>query len=75
MLSQVAGRLRQGGEAFRLGGDEFALLLADHDEGRALAAANSVVERIAAVDFDHIGQSRSARGSRRSPCRDTAATS
>jgi diguanylate cyclase (GGDEF)-like protein/putative nucleotidyltransferase with HDIG domain len=55
VLSQVAGSLRQGGEAFRLGGDEFALLLADHDEGMALAAANSVVERIAALDLDHIG--------------------
>src|SRR5205085_7814887 len=55
VLSQVAGRLSQGGEAFRLGGDEFALLLAGHDEGMALATANSVVERIAAADFDHIG--------------------
>jgi diguanylate cyclase (GGDEF)-like protein len=55
VLSQVAARLRQGGEAFRLGGDEFALLFVDHDEGMALAAANSIVERIAAVDFDHIG--------------------
>src|ERR687884_502369 len=45
VLSQVAGRLRQGGEAFRLGGDEFALLLAGHDDGMALAAANSIVER------------------------------
>jgi diguanylate cyclase (GGDEF)-like protein len=55
VLSQVAGKLRQGGEAFRLGGDEFALLLVEHDEGAALAAANSIVERIAAADFDHIG--------------------
>ena len=55
VLSQVGARLRQGGEAFRLGGDEFALLLVDHDEGMALAAANSIVERIATVDFDHIG--------------------
>jgi diguanylate cyclase (GGDEF)-like protein len=56
VLSQVAGKLRQGGEAFRLGGDEFALLLADHDEGMALAAANSIVERIATtIDFEHIG--------------------
>jgi diguanylate cyclase (GGDEF)-like protein len=55
VLSQVAARLRQGGEAFRLGGDEFALLFVDHDEGMTLAAANSIVERIATVDFDHIG--------------------
>jgi diguanylate cyclase (GGDEF)-like protein len=55
VLSQVAGRLRQGGEAFRLGGDEFALLLSDHDEEMALAAADSVVERVAALDLDHIG--------------------
>ena len=56
VLSQVAAKLRQSSEAFRLGGDEFALLLADHDEGMALAAANSIVERIAtAADFDHIG--------------------
>jgi diguanylate cyclase (GGDEF)-like protein/putative nucleotidyltransferase with HDIG domain len=56
VLSQVAGRLRQGGEAFRLGGDEFALLLVDHDEGTALAGAKSILERIASADFDHIGK-------------------
>jgi diguanylate cyclase (GGDEF)-like protein len=56
VLSQIAGRLRQGGEAFRLGGDEFALLLVDHDEGTALTAADSIVERIADVDFDHLGR-------------------
>jgi diguanylate cyclase (GGDEF)-like protein/putative nucleotidyltransferase with HDIG domain len=55
VLSQVGARLRQGGEAFRLGGDEFALLLVDHDESMALTAAESVLERIATVDFDHIG--------------------
>jgi diguanylate cyclase (GGDEF)-like protein len=55
VLSQVGARLRQGGEAFRLGGDEFALLLVDHDETMALAAADSIVERVATVDFDHIG--------------------
>jgi len=55
VLSQVGARLRQGGEAFRLGGDEFALLLVDHDETMALAAADSIVERIATVDFDHVG--------------------
>ena len=56
VLSQIATRLRQGGEAFRLGGDEFALLLADHDESTAVTAAESIVERISTVDFDHIGQ-------------------
>jgi diguanylate cyclase (GGDEF)-like protein/putative nucleotidyltransferase with HDIG domain len=55
VLSQVAGKLRQGGEAFRLGGDEFALLFVDHDETAAVEAANSIVERIGAVDLDHIG--------------------
>ncbi|MGZ8701295.1 MAG: bifunctional diguanylate cyclase/phosphohydrolase [Gaiellaceae bacterium] len=62
VLSQVGARLRQGGEAFRLGGDEFALLLVDHDEGMALAAANSIVERIATVDFDHIGTATVSAG-------------
>src|SRR3954471_19769154 len=56
VLQQVGGRLRQGGEAFRLGGDEFALLLVDHDEQTALQAAESVVERIGALDLDHIGR-------------------
>jgi diguanylate cyclase (GGDEF)-like protein len=56
VLSQIATRLRQGGEAFRLGGDEFALLLADHNESTALTAAESIVERISTVDFEHIGQ-------------------
>jgi diguanylate cyclase (GGDEF)-like protein len=55
VLSQVAGRLRQGGEAFRLGGDEFALLLAEHDENMALDAAGSVVERIGRLELDHVG--------------------
>jgi len=55
VLSQVAARLRQGGEAFRLGGDEFALLLPGHDERSAVVAANSVIERIGGGDFDHIG--------------------
>ena len=67
VLSQIATRLRQGGEAFRLGGDEFALLLADHDEATALTAAESIVERIATVDFDHIGQVTVSAGSRDVP--------
>jgi diguanylate cyclase (GGDEF)-like protein len=55
VLSQVAGRLRQGGEAFRLGGDEFALLLVGHDERTALAAANSIVDRVASLDLGDVG--------------------
>src|SRR6266516_4213168 len=62
VLSQVGARLRQGGEAFRLGGDEFALLLVDHDETMALAAADSIVERIATVDFDQIGTVTASAG-------------
>jgi diguanylate cyclase (GGDEF)-like protein len=51
VLSQIAARLRQGGESFRLGGDEFAVLLPRHDEPTALAAAHSIVARIAAIDL------------------------
>jgi diguanylate cyclase (GGDEF)-like protein/putative nucleotidyltransferase with HDIG domain len=55
VLSQVAGKLRQGGEAFRLGGDEFALLLPGQDETAALETATSVVERIGDLDLGYIG--------------------
>ncbi len=55
VLSQLAARLRQTGEAFRLGGDEFALLLPGADESAALAAASSVVERIAALNLEPTG--------------------
>jgi diguanylate cyclase (GGDEF)-like protein len=55
VLSQVGGRLRQGGEAFRLGGDEFALLLLGHDERTALAAANSIVDRVSSLDLCELG--------------------
>jgi diguanylate cyclase (GGDEF)-like protein/putative nucleotidyltransferase with HDIG domain len=51
VLSQVAGRLRQGGESFRLGGDEFAVLLPGVDGVAALAVAESIVERIGAADL------------------------
>ncbi len=56
VLSQIASRLRQGGEAFRLGGDEFAVLLADHDEAAALAAATSIVERLREMKLEHAEQ-------------------
>ncbi len=54
VLSQVAGRLRQGGESFRLGGDEFAVLLPRHDEAAALAAADSIVNRISALELTDV---------------------
>ncbi len=53
VLSQVAARLRQGGEAFRLGGDEFAVLLPDHDEATALETATSIVERLRSMKLEH----------------------
>jgi diguanylate cyclase (GGDEF)-like protein/putative nucleotidyltransferase with HDIG domain len=55
LLSQLAARLRQTGEAFRLGGDEFALLLPGYDEVAALTAASSIVERIGGLDLDQLG--------------------
>jgi diguanylate cyclase (GGDEF)-like protein/putative nucleotidyltransferase with HDIG domain len=54
VLSQIAGRLRQGGESFRLGGDEFAILLPKHDEAAALAAAHSIVNRISSLDLGEV---------------------
>jgi diguanylate cyclase (GGDEF)-like protein len=54
VLGQVGKRLRQGGEAFRLGGDEFAVLLPGLNGQHAFAAAASIVDRIAALDLDHI---------------------
>ena len=56
VLSQVASRLRQGGEAFRLGGDEFAVLLPDHDERKATGVARSIVERISALRIEGIDE-------------------
>jgi diguanylate cyclase (GGDEF)-like protein len=55
VLSQVAARLRQSGEAFRLGGDEFAVLLPGYEEAEALTAAESIVDRIATLEFGHMG--------------------
>ena len=46
VLSQVAGRLRQDGEAFRIGGDEFALLLPGRDEREALSVADGIIRRV-----------------------------
>jgi diguanylate cyclase (GGDEF)-like protein len=55
MLSQVASRLRAGGEAFRLGGDEFALILPGRDGDAALEAARSIIARMAALDLPETG--------------------
>jgi len=56
VLGQVASRLRQGGESFRLGGDEFAVLLPGHDERLATAVARSIVERVAALQVEGVGE-------------------
>jgi diguanylate cyclase (GGDEF)-like protein len=56
VLSQVAGRLRQGGEAFRLGGDEFAVLLPGVDERTAVSIAGAIIERIHECDLGEIGE-------------------
>src|SRR5919202_6066471 len=55
VLSMVATRLRQTGEAFRLGGDEFAVLLPGYEESEALTAAESIIDRISAIDLEHMG--------------------
>jgi diguanylate cyclase (GGDEF)-like protein/putative nucleotidyltransferase with HDIG domain len=67
VLSRLAARLRQTGEAFRLGGDEFALLLPGYDENAALTAAASVVERIAALQLGQIGSVTVSAGVATSP--------
>jgi diguanylate cyclase (GGDEF)-like protein/putative nucleotidyltransferase with HDIG domain len=55
VLSQLASRLRQGGEAFRLGGDEFAVLLPGLDSRGALATATAIVDRIRSTETDQVG--------------------
>jgi diguanylate cyclase (GGDEF)-like protein/putative nucleotidyltransferase with HDIG domain len=67
VLSQLASRLRQTGEAFRLGGDEFALLLPGYDEHGAHEAACSVVERIGRLELDQVGAVTVSAGVATSP--------
>jgi diguanylate cyclase (GGDEF)-like protein/putative nucleotidyltransferase with HDIG domain len=67
VLSRLATRLRQSGEAFRLGGDEFALLLPGYGESQALTAATSVVERISALQLDQLGPVTVSAGVATSP--------
>jgi diguanylate cyclase (GGDEF)-like protein/putative nucleotidyltransferase with HDIG domain len=56
VLSQLASRLRQGGEAFRLGGDEFALLLPGQNAAGAFAAAKAVVGRLSGPAVEPVGR-------------------
>ena len=67
ILSQLATRLRQSGEAFRLGGDEFALLLPGYDTEAALTAATSVVDRIGALELEQAGSVTVSAGLATSP--------
>ena len=62
ILSQVAARLRQGGEAFRLGGDEFAVLLPKTEASLALGIAQSIVARIAESDLGTVGAITASAG-------------
>src|SRR5437588_11741209 len=55
VLSLVATRLRQTGEAFRLGGAGFPVLLPGYEESEALTAAESIIDRISALDLEHMG--------------------
>ena len=76
VLSRLATRLRQTGEAFRLGGDEFALLLPGYDEGtrrsRRRPRSSSGSPRSSS---SRSARSPSARASRPRPRRPTTATS
>jgi diguanylate cyclase (GGDEF)-like protein/putative nucleotidyltransferase with HDIG domain len=71
VLSRLAARLRQTGEAFRLGGDEFALLLPGYDENAALTAATSIVDRISALEVDQLGSVTVSAGVATSPAHAT----
>ena len=52
VLSEIATRLRQGGEAFRLGGDEFAVLLPEQAEEAALETAASIADRLRGIQLE-----------------------
>jgi diguanylate cyclase (GGDEF)-like protein/putative nucleotidyltransferase with HDIG domain len=62
VLAQVAGRLRQNGEAFRLGGDEFALLLPGKSASEALPIARNIVARIGGLHLGDVGSVTASAG-------------
>jgi diguanylate cyclase (GGDEF)-like protein/putative nucleotidyltransferase with HDIG domain len=62
VLSAVASRLRQGGEAFRLGGDEFAVLLPGITDTEALQVAEAIVARVAEADLGAVGAITASAG-------------
>ena len=62
VLSHVATRLRQNGEAFRLGGDEFALLLPNESADEGLETAAAVLDRIAALELANVGSVTASAG-------------
>ncbi len=55
VLAHVAGRLRQGGEAYRLGGDEFAIVLPATSDHAALNASRSIIARIKELELGQVG--------------------
>ncbi len=55
VLTQVAARLRRGGESFRLGGDEFAIVLPNRPAQDGFEVAEAVARRIAEARYDHGG--------------------
>ena len=76
VLSRLATRLRQTGEAFRLGGDEFAVLLPGHDGTARSPRLRRVVERLAGVELEQSGTVTRQRGRRDLPdARQATATS
>jgi len=62
VLSHLAARLRQGGEAFRLGGDEFAVLLPGHDSTGAFRAAASIIHRLGETPLELVGSVTASAG-------------
>jgi diguanylate cyclase (GGDEF)-like protein len=55
VLAQVAGRLRDAGQAFRLGGDEFAVVLPGHGEEAARRVGDKLVRDLGSAETEHGG--------------------